>query len=988
MFRSNLKPMHWRFLTGTVAVVVAVTAGYLVRYLTKEQPRELIRQARSAQLRGDIEGAKQIVDRILRQVPHHAESNLLRCDLALQEGDYNFALDCLARIGDRPAATAARARFREGLVFLQLGRAAEAEARFLKSCSLDPTAHDAESKLRELYMLELRREDFRALLRSRRATRPWSLADLLDFIVVGHVPRFLAGNWNERIEALTRIDPDDIQSQLALAIYHAAMGRHQDSAEVARSLLEKTPHHPMATAILAEGLIELGKVEEAESLLEQVPAEIRTHPWILRSQGRAAFVSGQYQLAAEKLRDSLRLEPGNPSVIYQLGLCLERVGATTEAAVRVRSGSELGSVVDRAQQILKQSQLDRDPRETTKLVLDLAELLAECDLWEDAQYCCEFVLRYDPRNGKATELHARTLPKLLERGDSTRLTSTTCPVHKSERDTASQSHRAPLPIAVRSASPLFEEVSSKLGLSFEYFTGQTGNKYLIETLGGGVAAFDYDGDGWPDLYFPQGSRFPPDSQDLTHRDLLARNARGEAFVDVTEAAGLGDLNFSIGCAAGDWDNDGFADLLVANYGRNRAYHNNGDGTLSDVSQELGLDAQGMNTSLALADLDQDGDLDLYVVNYLASIDVCRDRRGEVFACHPSMFQAEQDLLFENQGNGRFLDVTAESGVKAPDGKGLGIVVADLDNDTWPDIYIANDSTPNFLFRNLGRRVSGEAKSSLRFEECALASGAAVSRNGQARAGMGIACADFDGNGFLDLYVTNYYLEANALFLNQGRMTFVDSVRPASLVADTTPLLGFGTQALDADLDGHLDLFVANGHVDDYRRQDPNVMWKMPPKLYLGSGNLEFEDVSSSAGAYFQGEYLGRGVMRLDWNRDGRPDLVVVHQNERAVMLENATATAFHRVVLALVGTSSNRDGLNTRFWVTTGPDRRMQEVTGGDGYLASNERRQVIGLGERATIDKLEILWPSGRQDLYSSLPANSHILIIEGREPTIRPLR
>ncbi len=938
--------------------------------------------------RGDRCAARQLSDRLLRHFPRHVEGNLFRCDLALNENDPESALQFLARVGDEPALGGARARFREGVIFLQLGRASKSEEALLKSLALDPAARDAEFKLRELYMLQLRRDDLRELLRSRRAVHAWGLADLLDFIVAGHVPRTLVGNWLERIATLAKTDPDDIRSQQALAVYHSVLGKHADAADIARRILQTDARNAEAMALLTEALLNLDQTDEAQNAIDRIPVEVPQHPWILRCQGRLAFAAAQYSRAIEYFEASLGLEPGDPTVHYQLGLCLERTEALDRATVHVQCGRELQNLVDTAQRILKKSQTDRDTTDTCEQLLRLAELLSDSKLWEDAMYCCEFVLRIEPQNYRVAELHSLARRSFQMTQSPNRLARINPASNHSPNRTAPVTGSFDTPSGLSKEPLRFEDVSSKLGVTFEYFTGNTGNKYLFETLGGGASVLDFDNDGWPDLYFSQGSRFPARANDLTHRDQLYRNIAGMEFLPVTEAAGLGDSEYTIGGSAGDFDNDGFTDLFIANYGRNRAYRNNGDGTFSDVSQELGIDVQGMNTSLALADLDRDGDLDLYVVNYLASIDVCRDRSGALFTCHPSMFEAEQDVLIENLGDGRFQDVTEQSGVRVPDGKGLGIVIADLDNDSWPDIYVANDTTPNFLFRNVRHQRPTANATGLRFEECGLLAGAALSRDGLARAGMGIACADFDANGFLDLYVTNYYLETNGLFLNQGRMTFVDSLRPTSLVAETIPWLGFGTQPFDADLDGYIDLFVANGHVDDYRRQDRNAAWKMPPKLYRNGGLLNFADVSASAGEYFQGNYLGRGVTRLDWNRDARPDLVVVHQNEQAALLENVTAAQSHRVVLELVGTASNRDSINTRCWVTTGGERRLLEISSGDGYLASNERRQIIGLGEHASIENLEILWPSGRHESHTSLAADTHITIVEGRPPKVRRLR
>ncbi|MBI3465927.1 MAG: VCBS repeat-containing protein [Planctomycetes bacterium] len=975
------------------SIMAAACAALVVwRYCHDSRPA-LLRTAQAALARRDLETAKKICNQILQRDPSHQPTLLLRIEIARSENDPASALPFLRRIPDHGPG-AALARYREGMIYWQFGRAREAEQMLLKTLELDPDAAGAESTLKQLYTLQLRRDDLRALLRSRRTTHPWTLFELLDFLVAGEVPPYLLASWLQKVEGFVRNDPADLHSLLALAAYYAAAGRHSATAETARTLLRRDPKNVSAHALLADALLHQDQLEEARAALREVPSDA-SDVGVLRSHGRLALAESEYSRAADYLEDCLRLTPGDSSAMYQLGMALERIGSTDRAAEVIRCAKELSRLAPTVQGIMQNhSATGRDPRELPEALLKLGELMLQCAAYEEATYCLEFVVQSDPSNERAQALFTKA------RGEFTRRDSTLA--RKAQpRMAESDIHSGTKLLRREPSGPVspgpalqFKDVSATVGLSFQYFTGDTGKKYLFETLGGGVCALDYDGDGWVDLYFSQGSRFPVSPGDFTFRDQLFRNWGGERFETVTDLAGLGDSGYTIGCAAADFDNDGFADLFIGNYGRDRAYRNNGDGTFSEIVLPDAVAAPApaaaggsMTSSLGLADLDRDGDLDLYLVNYLATIDVCPDRRGKMFVCNPMMFEGEQDVLYENLGDGRFQDVTESSGIKVPDGKGLGIIIADLDNDGWPEIYIANDTSANFLFHNVSQDTGGATDSKIRFEECGVFAGCGLDRHGKAQAGMGLACWDFDDNGYLDLYVTNFYLETNTLYLNEGDLRFVDSIRPTSLVADTTSLLGFGTQALDVDLDGHVDLFVANGHIDDYREQDPNVMWKMPPKLYHGRGGLQFVDVSQAAGPYFHGAYLGRGVARLDWNRDGLPDLVVVHQNEPAALLENVTATQANRVVLDFVGTLSNRDAINLRYWVICGGKRRVFEIVGGDGYLASNERRQIVGLADAATVETLEVLWPSGRRDRWSELPANSSIKIIEGRDPIIAPI-
>jgi Flp pilus assembly protein TadD len=921
-------------------------------------------------------------------MPEHAPTLRLRSEIAEAERDYETALRLLRRIPNDPAAPGAIARYRQGSVLLELGRAREAEESLRKAAELDPGAREPVAQLRDLYLLQLRRDELRALLRAHRASRAWQLTDLLDFLVAGQVPRYIVDDCVSRVRAFVHADPADTHSLLALASYYAAQGRHAESAEVGRAILHIEPHHPKATALIADSLVSQGRVDEARALLDGLHHESLRDASLLRSFGRVCLAEGNCIEAAHRLRESLRVAPGDPATLYQLGIACAGLGATTEAAERTRTAQELTMLVDTARQI---SQLaDPERGRLRDELLRLAELMLRAEQYEDARYCWEYVLQYGS-DARASELLAAVRQQRSMRRP-------TLEVNQPDSSTPPE----PVPRAVGSGHPSvvkdsapghpaadwslrFEDVAAEVGITFQYCTGDTGQKYLFETLGGGASVLDFDADGWPDLFLPQGCRWPTSASDREHSNALWRNRAGRSSEDVATLGGLDAPGYGIGCAAGDYDNDGFTDLVLTRYGRSSLYHNHGDGTFGDVSGPGGLAGESMSTSAAFADVDRDGDLDLYIANYLADIGVCRAPLGRAYVCHPSMFPGQADVFCVNSGDGNLVDATGPAGISALAGKGLGIVVADLDNDGWPDIYVANDTTPNFLLRNTGGTLQRDGAPLL--EECGLPCGAALGRDGQPQAGMGIACADWDDNGLLDLYVTNYYHETNALYLNQGKMYFLDSVRPFCLVAATNPLLGFGTQPIDVDLDGWLDLFVTNGHIDDYRPMQPDVPWKMPPKLYRGLDQLQFADVSQAAGCFFRGVYLGRGVARLDWDRDARPDLVVVHQNDPMALLRNVTATPAHRLVLELVGTSSNRDAANARCWITVGGRRRIFELVGGDGYLASNERRQIIGLGSATVIDSLEVRWPSGREDMWSRIPADTIMRLTEGGQPVAVPL-
>ena len=435
-----------------------------------------------------------------------------------------------------------------------------------------------------------------------------------------------------------------------------------------------------------------------------------------------------------------------------------------------------------------------------------------------------------------------------------------------------------------------------------------------------------------------------------------------------------------GVAVGDYDNDGHADLFVTRWRSYALYHNRGDGRFEDVTQQVGLSGdRDWPTSAAFADFDNDGDLDLYVCHYVAwdaeNPQICYTfpPNQVVIGCNPREVEPRPDHLFRND-QGRFTDVTAAAGVLEHEGRGLGVVAADFDDDGRIDLFVANDQSSNDLYINRG---------GFRFEETAQAAGVAANAEGGYQAGMGVACGDLDGDGRLDLAVTNFYGESTTFFHNLGQSLFADETARVGLAAPTRHQLGFGIAFLDADNDGRLDLLSANGHVNDYR---PSIPYKMPIQLLRGGADGRLRDVSERAGPPFGPLHLGRGLAAGDLDNDGRVDALVVVQNEPLVFLHNQTRGG-HFVTLALEGTVSNRDGVGARVVVVTGSERRVAQRIGGGSYLSAGDPRLHFGLGDARRIESLEVHWPSGRVDRYLDLPVDTGYLLREG-EAKVKRLR
>jgi hypothetical protein len=533
------------------------------------------------------------------------------------------------------------------------------------------------------------------------------------------------------------------------------------------------------------------------------------------------------------------------------------------------------------------------------------------------------------------------------------------------------------------ARPRFTDIHERAGLLAPHFDAADGRFRLVETMGSGLALFDYDNDGWLDVFIAQGCPLPYAAAQNKHTARLYHNRRDGTFADVTERAGVGFNGYGQGVAVGDYDGDGNLDLYISALGSAALYHNQGDGTFLDVTARAGLTGSGWGTSCAFADLDGDGDLDLCVCHYLAdTIDAegnatvqCNATPGRLGYCPPEAFQAESDVLYRNNGDGTFTDVSQESGIAAVSGKGLGVAIADLDGDGRLDIFVANDQTPNFLFHNLG---------GLKFEEVAVRYGVAYSESGQLRSGMGVALGDYDGDGRPDLLVTNFYEEGDTLYRNASPGDFQVTTALARLAAPSRGKLGFGAGFLDIDNDGCLDLFVTNGHLNDVRPL--GIPYQMAPQLFSSDRHGGFLDRSAEAGPYFQAIWLGRGAAFGDLDNDGDPDIVVSHLGRPPAVLINESEPRGHFLELTLRPKRGGGPCVGVRASAEIGGSRVSRIVAGGTSYLSTSDSRVLIGLGQARRAERLEIRWPSGASQVWSDVEADRLLEVREGNH-ALRPV-
>ncbi len=542
----------------------------------------------------------------------------------------------------------------------------------------------------------------------------------------------------------------------------------------------------------------------------------------------------------------------------------------------------------------------------------------------------------------------------------------------------------PLPGPKGQSPVTFTDITPQTKINFKHQGSATSLKYLLETMGGGVAMFDYDNDGRMDLFFTNGALLKdpmpkgdhPDKTDSKYWNRLYHQKPDGTFEDVTERAGLKGDGYSMGVAAADYDNDGFVDLYVTGFGENHLYHNNGDGTFTDVTKRMNVAGGGWSTSAGWIDYDRDGRLDLFVARYLdwdfekGSV-LCGDvRPGFRAYCHPDNFKGMTNILYHQRADGTFEDVSSKAGIADSNGKGLGVAFADFDNDGWPDIFVANDSVRQSLYHN---------KHDGTFEDVAVTSGAGYSENGKTFAGMGVDAADYDNDGWPDIFITTLSNETYPLYHNNGDLSFNWATNSSAVGQISLLYSGWGAKFIDFDNDGWRDIFVAQSHVlDTIEKTTSYLKYRQTPLLMRNTGR-GFVNVSATAGAALDVPIAARGAAFGDLNNEGQIDVVLGVLNGAPVILRN-DGTKNHWIGIQLIGSKSNRQGIGSRVIVFDSDDRRQVfDLSSAGSYLSTNDPRLIVGLGDSAA-KRIEIRWPSGQQQTINA-PATNHYLTINERD-------
>jgi tetratricopeptide (TPR) repeat protein len=951
----------WLLLAGLIGAWLLAWGGWYA--LGAWTFRAELSAAREEVARGHFGRAKQRLADLAKRWPRQAavEYGLGVCERA--EGRLEAAMDAWARV---PPGTpeAPQAALERGRIAIKLGRYRSAEESLRQAWAAPESdiREPAYEQLGWLLQIEGRHRDVRRLIERAGDNSAWALRTfwLLDAepVTVELV--------RDVLDHASQASPDDDRVWLARANLAIRLGQ----LDLAGQYLDRCEQVHPADAVVAVARLDwamaAGHSQQVIAAVEKIRSDDVTPTEV--SALRAWFARRDHDRDAERraLEEFLSVDPAGGEALERLADLAFEEGRLEEMASLRRRKAEIDRTKDRYHRFVKG---------------DASGRYAEAAGWAEA-----LGRRYEAQGWARWRLHdapadqaaqvildrqARAIPPSLPSG---RPLLEILGLPASRTDTSSRSDKDRWQSTVR-----FTDDAHRAGLRFHFDNGRSPSRQLPETMSGGVGLLDYDGDGFLDVYVVQGGRFPPEPG--VRGDRLYRNRGDGTFEDATSKADIDKLpqGYGHGVTVGDYDNDGDPDLFITRW-RSYALYRNDGGRFVDTTAESGLGGdRDWPTSAAFADLDGDGDLDLYVCHYLVwdadnPRQCWRKDTNEPNYCTPVEQPALPDHVFRNDRN-RFVDVSSTAGVSETDsdGRGLGVVAAQLDDDMKIDLYVANDMTANYLFHNLGF---------WKFEDVALAWGAAGNAEGGYQAGMGISCGDLDGDGRVDLAVTNFYGEGTTLYHNLGNGMFTDRAREWGLLVATKYRLGFGTAFLDADNDGWLDLITANGHVNDLHKLYP---YAMPMQLLRNTGSGQLRDVSSQSGEPFRLPHVGRGLACGDLDNDGILDVVVIMQNEPLVLLANRTERAGNWVTFRLEGTRSNRDGVgaivklkaNARTWV-------LQRF-GGGSYQSASDQRLHAGLGSATRIEEVEVRWPSGTVDRWIGLKVNGGYTLREGAGP--RPL-
>ena len=978
MERSELSDLPRKLLIPLLitGVILAAIAIVLQIYPAQDQ-HELLRNARRELARGNFAEAESLALAATKSANDPDPwAWMVAAESAFRTHRAADALAYYQKVTQgSPDLLSAAAQGRAEM-FLQLDNLTAAEQSYLTALDSEPDNVLAHRRLADLYNLTGRRYKAIPLMDGLIGTPSGTLEDLFYLGDVDHgvqVPE----DWQSKTSD-AETDP-----MILFAVGCAAMAENNNAT--ARHCLERAvqqrPDNPEVVAAFGQIMAQLSDQNSA-AWTDLLTDSLRQDSAVLASFGLHFENAHRHEDSVEAYARAAAGRLGSRVAWHRLGQSLIRAGRVREAETALEHARKLQQLAHWLDDLFEH-------REQTELVRRIAIQLSELGRLEEAIAWCHYALQVAPQNNWAdqllTEIQQRSGANVESEWSQTLslLVESICSVTWSpelKQSTSSEETMAGTTEHLTSSFRLIDE-SAATGLVFTHLSARDASSRgarIIETTGGGAGIIDLDADSWPDVYFPQGAASFPISDSHPDRDQLFRNLRGQHWQDCSAVAEIHDADFSQGIAVGDFNNDGFQDLYLANYGFNRLLQNLGDGTFADVTPDPIRTAFAWTTSCLIADLNSDGNPDLFDVTYCEGANVATlicEQDGVPRSCSPRAFVSDNDRLWLSSGDGHWRP-SAEESLNLPDGLGLGVVAFRPAADNPLTLFIANDESPNFWLVPAGIDHAGEPV----FEERAAICGLAVDADGKPQACMGIAADDINHDGLTDLLVTNFFRESNTLYSAINPDFYEDRSRTAGIREPSWNMLGFGTQFVDADLDGWADLFVANGHIDDLSR--PDEPFEMPAQLFANTNGI-FHEVS---GLQSLRPALGRAVARLDWNKDGREDLVVANQNSPAQLLTNDTPPKGRSLIFQFRATSSSRDAIGTIVQLRIGSRTITKQLTAGDGYMASNQRQIVIALGPSETIDLLTIFWPGGLTQTLIASDLAASTLIVEKRVPTDMP--
>ncbi len=963
----------------TVVVVICVISR-------NRDPDKLLIDAAAALEAGDLARAEVLALRAVQQGSHSAEAILICALVSFRDSRPEEAIQYLDRLLLDGSTVQVADHLRAARLCDEHFCPSAAERHYRAVLVKSPRSVVANRELAWLLTRTGRRWESSGHLFVLLTQGGIQLNELLLLLDLG--PQFLD---HDKIHKYSKTTPSDSIVLLVRALLLNQDGDRPGAVNLLEEAVHVDPQLIEAQAWLGQFLYEQQAWQQLADWDASLPESADSHPRVWNVRGLAAAAHGQTDGAVRCYWEALQLNPSDTTANHQLGLSLEKLGRVEDAKPFLDRTRVLAGVAETARWI--REAVGDNSAAAPYAMAQAAELSAKLGRdWESAAWLMMLGTQgseWRSEGERGREQFVRMTPGVGQTAAADNpaarinLSSFPRPAAVKVPSNAVSDIRDRETIGVR-----FEESAAAVGIDFRYFNnhrdGEEGMP-LYQTTGGGVAVIDLDNDLWPDLYFPQGAIWPPQPGDEVFRDVFYRNQSGQGMRDITAAAYLGDERYSQGVSAGDFNNDGFADLYLANLGGNRLYLNLGDGTFEEVTAGSGVESDAWTASCAIADLNGDSHPELFDVNYVDHhrsdvTGLCYDTSDVLRTCGPTKFPAAPDVVWLSDGAGGFRDVSSDWGILDERGYGLGIVVGVWDEGARPSIFVANDMTANQWWVNA---ATGHGPAA--FADRALASGLAFDSRGMPLACMGVASGDVNGDGWPDLFVTNSFNQPSTMYLS-GSGAFSDGTIAAQLHAPTYPMVGFGTQFLDADLDGDLDVIVTNGHFDDYRHL--GQPFRMPAQYFSNLGNGLFaEPAPGESGPYFLQEYLGRGLARLDWNRDGLDDAVISHILDPAALLTNTTESAGRSVTFRLIGVHSERNAHCTRVSIQIEGETVTQQLTAGDGYESTNEKCLRFGLGDDIVVVSGSVQWPSGVEETFDALPVDREYLLIEGgRGPLLLP--